>query len=494
MLVNAPNASGIHDAANTASFPHMGIVSIGTQVQKKYPNLDVRTVDGGIRNAQTILSEIDSYKPDVVGIAVLTPTYSEGLRIAQYAKETYGSIIVLGDDHANFFPSLILDNQPSIDYIVQNDVGEIPFTALIGALREGNNISTVPSLVYRVDGKIVHNQNRRYTLKEVLADETDIPNLDLLGTDLEKFAENYRKKFGRFHKNKATPITINNVRGCGNGKHRCTYCSIYDLSLNAGNPRQFWETVSKYRERGINFFFEVADSFGTFGKYIDQLVETMPFDPKSDGVELMVYARAQEIAYQPKLLEQFRKLNITRVNMGLDTGDPSMLVSQRKGNKRGKELETNTKAVKLLHDAGITIHASFIAGALGETGETLKNTVQYINNLMGWNGFSSIEFSRHIPLPNSPTWDLLLTKQNSEFYGVGVEEELKRYGIDIPENIKKELREKYGQIDMLDLRELAEDWITHFTHLKNEKVEQIIQETDRKIEAHNINIGANVGK
>lgn len=494
LLINPPNETTGHNT-NYACFPHMGIVSLGTQVLKKYPHIDIRTADGGIKSTDQITSIIDSYRPDVLGISVLTPTYAEGLRIAEYAKRRYGSTIILGDDHASFFPKVIMENRAFVDYIITNDVGEIPFILLIDALKSGADPSKVPSLVYRSKTEVIQTGEKTYSLGEVYAGYTDIPNLKLLGAEIKDYAKNYNEKFGRFHSDEVKPITVNNARGCGNGKLRCTYCSINDLSINPGKPEQFWRTIEKYRDEGLNFFFEVCDSFGSFGAYINGLLKTMPFNPKEEGIELMVYARAQDIATKPALLDQFKKLNITRVNMGLDSGDAQTLISQRKGNKRGHEVEVNTCAVTLLSKSGITIHASFIAGACGETMETLGNTIDYMRLLMKEQSFSSLEFSRHIPLPNSPSWDILIGEENSFFYKHcgGIEKVLGSYDIALPPQVKTELREKYAHTDILNIDELGKDWITHFTHLKHHEVSKTIEEMNKEIEANNINTGNNVG-
>src|SRR3989338_165644 len=108
------------------------------------------------------------------------------------------------------------------------------------------------------------------------------------------------------------------------------------------------------------------------------------------GIELMVYARALGVVQEGRI-SKMQKIGIKRVNMGLDAGTTEILEAQRK-NKTTEE--TNTKAVKLLKNAGMTVHASYIAGALGETQDTLERTIEHMERISSEGNFSVIEFSR----------------------------------------------------------------------------------------------------
>ncbi len=487
LLVNAPTHGKESAAGNYAVFPAMGTVNLATRIMRDYPGVAVKVVDGGIRTTEEIRRAIDEYRPSLLAISVLTPTYKQGLELASYAKEALGSTTVLGNDHASFFPALILEKRPYIDYVVQAEFGEEALSYIVGLelgaspkLRFANPRGRERIHFRNTGGSIRSLSFRQAKLSEIINSPDDIPDLSLISDELSEYARAFNEKYSAYHKSERRPSVINNVRGCGNGEYRCTYCGIYDLSLNAGKPSIFWETVRRHNEEhGINFFFEVCDSFLTFQSYIKQLIKLKPFEPEEKGIEFEVYARANDVVNIPEAVNWLRQLNVARVNLGLDSGDDNMLALLRKRNQHRKGLLTpsqiNYEAVRKLADAGITIHASFPLGSLGETEESLAKTADFIERIAEDFApyLATLEASVLVPLPNSPAWDMLLSRNNSAFsYRGGLERMLEHAGISISEKDRALLRSKYLNKDLLDMGELARDWVKHFTHVEWEMIEE----------------------
>jgi radical SAM superfamily enzyme YgiQ (UPF0313 family) len=493
MLINSPNkADKAKQNANYALFPHIGIVQLATRIKQDFKNqVLVHICDGGISFTEQICQEIREFEPDLVGISVLTPTYSEGLRIAQAAKEM-GALVVLGDEHAIFFPEQILANRPYVDYIVANDVGEQPFAELISALLLNRPLESVSSLYHRTAFGIQKNPSRRYELKT----QNTQPDLALIQDTLPLYAQNYNRAHGHLHDRFMNVVTINNARGCENGRVRCSYCSIADLSLNTGEPSQFWNLIWHYHvEHGINLFFEVYDSFTASPVYVDALLQTMPpqiADKIDTGdIELMVYARALGLL-KKDTVAKLQKLGVRRVNIGLDSGDTKMLEAQRKNKTTN---ETNLAALKMLVDAGMTVHGSYILGAPGETVESVEHTVQHIEQTLSEIRYSSVEVSRLFPLANSPIWDMMVNFDKPQFYKdtKAVDDALKALNIIVPEKIRRYLKESYRGHDLLDTDALIADWYTHFTHVTEAHVLDRINHIDALLECHHVQTGKNIG-
>jgi radical SAM superfamily enzyme YgiQ (UPF0313 family) len=492
LLVNAPNELANGHASNYACYPHIGIVQLATAVRRAFPTeVDIAVLDGGISDTAGLESAIESASADVVGISALTPTYGEALKLADAAKRT-GSQVVLGDDHPGFFPELIVRNRPSVDYVVANDMGEVPFVELVAALLGKRTIREVSSLVHRNGHGIHVNPAPRYSLTQ----HHTIPDLAFIADRIKVYAENYRSQFAHLHGHEVTPMTINNARGCENGNKRCTYCSIADLVVNTGDPKMFWETVDRYyHEFGINLLFEVYDSFTASPRYVEALIAAMPPSIArrvADGeIELMVYARALGLTKRDNV-EKCRRLGISRVNIGLDAADAEMLEAQRKNKTTD---QTNLEAIRLLNRAGISVHASYIAGAPGERPETLERTIAGIHQLLDEVELASIEFSRFIPLPNSPAWDLIAKYDRPVFFKDS--EDIDRYldglGIAMTADEHRFLMERYGERDLLDIDELATLWLERFTHIDHAYALDRIAEADAAIAAHNVRTGKNVG-
>jgi len=460
MLINAPNASGAAGTGNIAAFPGMAAVTLATRLQRDFGNkLDIRVSDGGIKTAKQIAREISEFRPHAVGIGVLTPTYLEGLKLAQYAYKRHHSRVILGNDHAGFQSEHILNRYDFVDAVAEAEYGEAVISTAVaittrvkplGKIDYGSwhfDIGTLNAFLektgvlkrlfaetnsspadrwhldsgldtfgFRSSEVTFRKENSRqrwsctidgtacfarlltadhdwrhpvfryvypiYFLKPCHSDlysgESDIPNLDFIKADLPAYSANYNARYGKFHKAPRIPIIVNNVRGCPKFKAPCTYCSIFDLSLRQGAPEFHWKTVEHYNQKyGVNFFFEVGDNFLAFPNYIERLIATRPFDLKAHDIEMEVYGYSRPIARSDRPIQWFGELNVTRVNMGLDSGDDKMLLLLGKG----CTVQDNYDAVRRLAAAGISIHASFPLGMLGETPDSLGNTLRFVERI-----------------------------------------------------------------------------------------------------------------
>jgi radical SAM superfamily enzyme YgiQ (UPF0313 family) len=479
LLVNAP-AENYKPSGNVSLFPSLGVITLATHIKKDYPNLDIRVIDGGIFATSQIIKKIDEYKPTIIGLSVLTSTYKQGLEIGEYAKKKYNSIIILGNDHASFFSELILKNRPFVDFVIKTEMGEILLPHLIGYLiGEKNNLPNSQGddgIFYREGNKIKRTYNPKPIFNSIYKKEKDIPNLDFIKDYHNIYIENYNERYKKFHSKKMIPMTMNIARGCKNYLKRCLYCSICDLEPKWLSSEFFWKLVKKYHNKyNVNLFYEVADEFLTFPRLIKEIIKTKPFNLKEKGIEMMVYARSDDVLGIPETIEWFKELNITRVNLGLDSGDNEMLKLLRKNLRVNNlsPLEINYQAVRLLAENNITIHASFPLGSIGETKESLNNTVEFIKRIINEfsNHISVIETSELVPMPNSMAGDILLGKENSKYYE-NLDVELKKGGINIKKSEQKVIREKYQNKDIIDIEEISRDWIKYFTHISWGDIEE----------------------
>ena len=196
LLINSPNETDNSlENANYSLFPHIGIVQLATRLEEDFGELiNVEVIDGGIKTISEIKQKIVRFEPSIVGISVLTPTYGEGLKIASFAKQR-GAIVVLGNDHAIFFPKEILSNRSEIDYVITNDVAEKPFSDLVSCIIQKTSVQEVDSLAYWNNGEVFINPVKQYSLK----DKNTVPNLDFIKNDLAKYSKKYYSQHGHLH-------------------------------------------------------------------------------------------------------------------------------------------------------------------------------------------------------------------------------------------------------------------------------------------------------
>lgn len=117
----------------------------GHMLKKKY---DAALADNSHPVWQEIREVMSEFKPDIVGLSVLTPEVGSALKVSAIVREILPeAIIVWGGVHPTFAAADTL-KLPDIDYIVAGE-GEESFRDLVLALRSGNSpdgISGVMSL------------------------------------------------------------------------------------------------------------------------------------------------------------------------------------------------------------------------------------------------------------------------------------------------------------------------------------------------------------
>lgn len=418
MLVNAPSSRTVETAGNAGCFPPLNLVSLATAVKNAHPALkpEIMIADGSILSTGEIKKRMDRFKPGMIGIGILTPTYREGREIAQYAHGM-GAKVVFGNDHASMMAEGIMESRNYVDYVVKAEEGGAPFSYIVGLENElpitppdSRNGRKKAALFFRQGEGVA---SLEFSEKRLVM----VPDFGFVSReDMERYAENYNSRYSRFHRRRRKPGLINNATGCSNGKRPCIYCAIYDLGLNLGAAGHFWKMVADANEKyGMDFFMETYDNFLSSPRYVRALLgemDKLEIRPAERGIEFEVYARADEILMHRESVEWFKRMNVTRVNLGIDSGDDGVLSAL------GKNLDTrlgmrpseiNYRAIERLANAGITFHMSFVLGSLGETQESLGNTVEFARavakNFAGM--MALVEASELTPLPNSPSWRMM---------------------------------------------------------------------------------------
>jgi radical SAM superfamily enzyme YgiQ (UPF0313 family) len=426
MLVNAPCKQTVEASGNAACFPPLNLASLATAVKNAHAAIkpEIMIADGGIYSTDDIKRKIDEFKPGIIGIGIMTPTYREGRAIAEYAHQA-GAKVVFGNDHASILAEQIMENCSYADYVVKAEFGEIPFSYIVGA-ENSVHASDLPiasvkernaKVFFRAAGGI---SSMEFPEQRLL----QMPDFGLIpDEDMGRYAKNYNDRYYRFHKKERKPGLINNANGCSNNNHPCIYCGIYDLKVRTGTAGHFWKMVAGSNERyGTDFFMEVYDNFLSSPRYVKALLEEMGksgiklFDR---DIEFEVYARADGILTNKESVRWLKKMNVTRVNLGVDSGDDDILVAL--GKNMDKRLgmrpsEINFRAIEKLANAGITFHMSFVLGSLGETQGSLDNTVEFVRAVakMFPSSMAMVEASELVPLPNSPSWKLMHGNAQSE--------------------------------------------------------------------------------
>lgn len=122
-------------------------------VQTDFPNVHIREYT--IKEpANHIVADLFQQQPALIGFSVYIWNVVETLEILNLLKKVLpDTVLVLGGPEVSYDTRDWMMHNSSIDYIIQGE-GEIPFYALLDALRGNRVIADVPGIAYRLGSKI----------------------------------------------------------------------------------------------------------------------------------------------------------------------------------------------------------------------------------------------------------------------------------------------------------------------------------------------------
>ncbi|MGB9609258.1 MAG: B12-binding domain-containing radical SAM protein, partial [Minisyncoccia bacterium] len=177
---------------------------------------------------------IENFKPDLVGITMMTTKVASAFRLAEICKDYNKNLpVVVGGPHPTLMPDEVLKNSPAIDIILRGE-GEKSFPNLIKAIQSQKPLETVNGISFRKENRVIHN-----------LPEEPIMNLDSLpfpARDLLWGKETYTSEdMGLLFASRACP-------------YNCTFCS------SAG----IWGRITRCRSIP-NIIAEIKEVQKTYG-------------------------------------------------------------------------------------------------------------------------------------------------------------------------------------------------------------------------------------
>jgi radical SAM superfamily enzyme YgiQ (UPF0313 family) len=420
-LVNAANDAGMSAIANDYSFPALGVLSLGTWLKQRMPDLEVIVRDGGVHSHNKVLEDIFDYAPSIVGVSVLGTSYQNALQIAETAK-AFGATTIFGNDQASQLSRKILQNRPFVDYVIGSEYGEESLELLVRhELGEDVPLESIPHLTWfdtkgpggcKVTG--FDYEKGRNTLS-ILGSNLDKSGGDRWGVldvfpivdrtlypqeHWDAYLKNYMSKFAGLHKIPVTGVsTMNRARGCNRAKDnvKCKFCDMF-LDPTSSTPEMFWkEAKAAYEQVGANVLYEVCDSFSSFGPFLRNVAKAKPSDLGFEP-QFFVYAQAVDLVRDPEIVKYFKDIGVFRANIGLEAFSNPTLKHMKGSND---SVEKNYQALRMLKDRGIHVYGSLVLGSEAETPQTLRETVERARRIINEGLVADIEAQPVLPLPNN---------------------------------------------------------------------------------------------
>lgn len=231
--------------------PPIGVAYLASYILEKEKWAKVKILDMIEHSEESLLEEIRSFSPDVVGLSSLTVESDQMHRIALLVKRVSRSIkVIAGGPHPTLFYEDVLSDG-NIDYVVRGE-GERTFHELLNSLSSGKEPTGVKGIAFRENGRIIFTGER-----EPIQDLDSIPFPAWHLINLERYRN--EKKFTLLRSSlKYLPIFTS--RACPYG---CIYCHrIFGRGFRKRSPENVIAEMEEFIRRfGVQKFEVIDDIF-----------------------------------------------------------------------------------------------------------------------------------------------------------------------------------------------------------------------------------------
>jgi len=334
-------------------------------------------------------ARIRAFRPDVVGISVVTGTVGGGTRAASIVRSVDPSIkIVMGNIHADLYAGEFLRTGLA-DFVVHAE-GEVTLVELVRELaKQSPSLDSVAGISFQKDGEVHRNAPRPF-----------IEDLDALPFPAWHLFPIEKYRIFNFARVEEPGTLILGSRGC---PFKCTYCS---LIVNEGNRR---------RKRSVKSIVDecewLYDRFGyKQASFIDPIFpfyrqEGLDFSAEmmrrglADKMVWITETRVDLVDYE--LMVAMREGGLRRVMFGFETGSPEQLKRIRKGAK----VDRGVDAARAAKQAGVGVVGFFMIGIPGSTRADIEATIEYATHAVD---IDFAKFTVFVPYPGTAEYDQLL--------------------------------------------------------------------------------------
>ncbi len=302
-----------------------------------------------------ILSKIDEFKPEVLGIQMFTMNRVSSYRLVEYCSEKYPNLkLVIGGIHASIMGEQIVKRYKNVVVVVGE--GEITFSELLSAFENGHNLDNIKGLVYWKNGKVVKTGERELNY-----------NLDSLPHPKhEIFFDSEPKR---------TTAYIITSRGC---PFKCSFCCLHIISK------------CKYRVRNINdVIAEIVELKNKYPRLKTIQIHDDNFTLNNNRVidfckkiialsfDINFIASGMIKPVSEEMLYYMEKAGFKKLMFGLETGAEKLMPNTHKGVTKKDTEELFYKLKK--HNFLITTF--LMVGFPGENEDTVNETISFVKKL-----------------------------------------------------------------------------------------------------------------
>lgn len=361
ILINPPSGEVYGGLPAPMQLP-LGLAYIAATIEQA--GYDVKVIDIETENLteKQLIKKITDIEPSIVGITCTTPTYNSAVKIHQIIKNVSKNIkTILGGIHPTIVPEEAI-KPDCVDFVIVGE-GEKTIIELISTIKHQGNLSSVKGLVYKKNGKIIMNTPREL-----------IQNLDELPFPARHLFQNQKYTYPDSLSKNTFPIITS--RGCPG---RCIFCNtqnIFGHQFRARSAKNVVDEIelliNKYSAEEIHIW---DDNFITDKNRVFEIRDELKKRNLKINFAFPNGLRADFL--DENILKCLKEMGTYSIAIGVESGS-QMILNRARKNIRLEKIQDTFKLAKKLK---LETWAFFMFGLLGETKETIQETINFAKKL-----------------------------------------------------------------------------------------------------------------
>ncbi|MFA5797271.1 MAG: radical SAM protein [Candidatus Woesearchaeota archaeon] len=368
LLLNAQ-----YEKVKYAPLIYAGLGYIAEALRQHHIEYDVIDMNLGYE-LKDVIKKIEDYKPDLIGLQILSLRYNYAYRIIKTLKERFPEIkIVAGGGHISLFREKVLKECPQIDYgvVLEGD-------QTIVDLCKAENIADVKGLLYHNKNNVVYTGDRGFI--------TDLDNIPF--PTYEKFE---LSKYPEFL------IHVVSSRGCPYG---CGFCPVeksIGRRFRVRSAKNVVDELEYWSKQGINNFGFVDDNFSFYKERVIEICDEIEKRNLKLRMILGNGIRADKADYN--LLKRMKEVGFYSICFGVESANNHVLKNMGKA----ESIECVEEAIKNAVELGYIVGLFYVIGYPGETLKDLENSFKLaLKYPIGYANFYNL-----MPFPETPLYKYL---------------------------------------------------------------------------------------
>jgi len=342
----------------------LGLCYIAASLEQAGHDVDILDMNSHRVLDRAMMKRIE--QSPLVGIGGLVTEYTEVVRLVKVIKgANENKIVVLGGPLATTHSEELLVASGADVAVVRE--GEQTIVEMVGAIEQGSSKKLIKGIVYQDKGRVTAHPPRE---PEKDLDSITHPARHLL--DMSQYSTHHFQTFGT-KTPKMKSSTMITSRGC---PYKCTFCSkeIGGLKWRARSPEDIISEMRELREDyDIRGFVFNDDTFVVNKKRVMNFCTLL----EKELPDVVWYCNGRVNLMDEEMIQAMAKSGCVGIAYGIESGNQGILDSV----KKQITIEQVEQIVALTKKYGIHVTGYFMLGILGDTRETIQETLDFAEKL-----------------------------------------------------------------------------------------------------------------